>query len=474
MKNSIMEKFFISYISFAILGFIVITYWSTNMTYDQMVTQKADELYAYDTVLSDNLCENINTSLREIEDFTPYVSDLNNVLDCNVCILSNDFELLYSSDGSTLTSNPSKSIVITSFNPKDYSQSHYKVSNFYNIFKTDMLNVVRSVNKNGNVVGYVMTHMPTLMLKQSSYNITQIFYITYAMILLLSMLIFFNFVWFIYLPLKDIRLAAMEYAKGNFGRPDLKIYSNDEMGDISSSLNYMTNQLQNSREYQTKFISNISHDFRSPLTSIKGYVGAIMDGTIAPEDQNKYLSIVLSEANRLEKLTNGLRDLGSWGNKGSELFLENFDMSNIVLTTIETLEGVANKKNIHLEFISDSKNTVVNADKGKIQQVLYNLIDNAVKFSFANSEIIIKLYDNRGKLYCSVKDSGIGISRNNIDKIWQRFYKADSSRGMDKTGSGIGLSIVREIIRAHGENIDVISTEGVGTTFIFSLPRKKI
>ena len=113
------------------------------------------------------------------------------------------------------------------------------------------------------------------------------------------------------------------------------------------------------------------------------------------------------------------------------------------------------------------------ADRGKIEQVLYNLLDNAIKFSNVGSKIIIKLYNKGDKVYCSVKDFGLGIPSSSLDKIWQRFYKTDLSRGRDKTGSGIGLAIVKEIILAHNENIDVISTEGVGTEFVFSIKRVK-
>ena len=113
------------------------------------------------------------------------------------------------------------------------------------------------------------------------------------------------------------------------------------------------------------------------------------------------------------------------------------------------------------------------ADKGKIEQVLYNLLDNAIKFSTPSSKIVIRLYNKGDKQYCSVKDFGMGIPSGSIDKIWQRFYKTDLSRGRDKTGSGIGLSIVKEIMRAHNENIDVISTEGVGTEFVFSIKHAK-
>ena len=337
-----------------------------------------------------------------------------------------------------------------------------------------MLHVVHPIKSgSSSPYGYMLVHVSTASIKSSSYTITKIFYLTYFIILLLSLIIFFNFVWFIYAPLKDIRTAAMQYAQGNFDFEPIKIYSDDEIGDVATSLNYMASQLRDSNEYQQKFISNISHDFRSPLTSIKGYIEAIMDGTIPPEMQNKYLGIVLSEANRLEHLTNGLRDLNVWSNKGPELILEDFDVLELIHSSIETLEGMSSKKNIKLTIVNEAKKTTVNADKGKIEQVIYNLIDNAIKFSFNDSEIIIRLYNNRSKLFCVVKDNGIGISHDNINKIWQRFYKTDSSRGMDKTGSGIGLSIVKEIISAHNETIDVISTEGVGTEFIFSLSLAK-
>ena len=341
------------------------------------------------------------------------------------------------------------------------------------MYKTDTLSVVQAIRKNNTVFGYVVVHMPTSIIKQSSYDVTHVFYLTYAIILALSLIIFFNFMWFIYLPLKQIRLAAMEYAQGNFSYDGLMVSNDDEIGDVASSLKYMSKQLNNSREYQKTFISNISHDFRSPLTSIKGYIEAMMDGTIPPEDHKKYLSIVLSEANRLEKLTTGLRELNSWNTTGPELFLEEFNMESVIASTVETFQGSCEKKNIELIIQFPPKHYNVYADKGKIEQVLYNLLDNAIKFSNPSSKIVIRLYNKGDKQYCSVKDFGMGIPSGSIDKIWQRFYKTDLSRGRDKTGSGIGLSIVKEIMRAHNENIDVISTEGVGTEFVFSIKHAK-
>lgn len=473
MKNSILTKFFIGYFSFAILGFVLITYWSTNLIYNQLLRDHVNNLYKYTSVVAEDISDATFSNISDIPHPEHLFSDFNNVLDCDLLILDSEKKAVYSTSDTKALSDDSSNIVIEDFNPKEYTKEHYKINRFYNIFKTDTLSVVHYIEKDDVTLGYVVAHMPTSIIKNSSYDVTFVFYVTYAIILALSLIIFFNFMWVIYMPLKQIRLAAMEYAQGNFEYDGLKVSNDDEIGDVASSLKYMSKQLDNSRTYQKEFISNISHDFRSPLTSIKGYIEAIMDGTIPPEDQNKYLSIVLSEANRLEKLTTGLRELNSWNSIGPELIFEDFNMESVISSTVETFQGSCEKKHIELVIQFPSKHFNVNADKGKIEQVLYNLLDNAIKFSNPSSKIIIRLYNKGDKQYCSVKDFGMGIPSDSIDKIWQRFYKTDISRGRDKTGSGIGLAIVKEIIMAHNETIDVISTVGVGTEFVFSIKKSK-
>lgn len=473
MRSSILTKFFIGYFSFAILGFILISYWSTNLIYNDLLSDNVNVLYKYASIVAKNTEDIASNSLTNIENPEKFFSDFNNVIECDMLILDSSKRLIYSTGNTSMLNDDSSNIIIDDFNPNDYKDHHYKINKFYNIFKTDTVSVVHNITNDNTTLGYVITHMPTHIIKKKSYDVTFIFYVTYAIILALSLIIFFNFIWFIYLPLKQIRLAAMEYAKGNFEYTGLHVNNDDEIGDVASSLKYMSTQLNNSREYQKKFISNISHDFRSPLTSIKGYLEAMMDGTIPPEEHNKYLSIVLSEANRLEKLTTGLRELNNWSSTGPELFFEDFDMESVISSTVETFQGVCEKKHLELVLQFPSKHYTVNADKGKIEQVLYNLLDNAIKFSNPSSKIVIRLYNRGEKQYCSVKDFGMGIPADSIDKIWQRFYKTDLSRGRDKTGSGIGLAIVKEIINAHNESIDVISTEGVGTEFIFSIKRSK-
>ena len=186
--------------------------------------------------------------------------------------------------------------------------------------------------------------------------------------------------------------------------------------------------------------------------------------------QEKYLNIILFETERLNKLTQSLIDLNQFGHHGIHLDLTDFDINQIIRTTILTFEGTCQKKGISFDLVLTGQTLLVHGDMSKIQQVLYNLIDNATKFSNPNSDIKIETHIKNDKVFVSVKDSGVGIPSESLKKIWERFYKIDASRGKDKKGTGLGLSIVKEIIQAHEEHINVISTEGVGTEFIFTLP----
>ena len=298
-------------------------------------------------------------------------------------------------------------------------------------------------------------------------------YITLVMVMLLSLSFIALYFVQIHKPLNGIIKATKEYGKGNLAyKIDVK-NDIDEIGRLSASLNYMASKLDESDQFQQKFLSNISHDFRSPLTSIKGYLEAIADGTIPPEMAKKYIDIVLFETDRLTKLTSNILTLNELDPKTVRLELSVFDVNSIIKHTIETFEGTCKKKRIQFQLTFSAETCSVKANKSKIGQVIYNLVDNAIKFSHENSVIYISVREKGEKAYISVKDNGSGISKESLDKIWDRFYKSDASRGRDKKGSGLGLSITKEILQAHNETIDVVSTIGVGTEFIFTLALEK-
>ena len=233
--------------------------------------------------------------------------------------------------------------------------------------------------------------------------------------------------------------SAKRYAEGDF-EYNIPVTSQDEIGYLQGTLNYMSDEIAKGEERQRKFIANVSHDFRSPLTTIKGYLEAILDGTIPQELYPKYLNIVISETQRLNKLTEGMLTLNALGPDGY-LTKSNFDINHTIRDTAAAFEGAC--------------------------------VEKGITFDLTFSDTIQMVYADFGKVYVSVKDTGIGIPAKSQQRIWERFYKTDLSRGKDKRGVGLGLAIVREIIQAHGENIDLISTEGVGSEFIFSLPKVK-
>lgn len=238
---------------------------------------------------------------------------------------------------------------------------------------------------------------------------------------------------------------------------------------LSRQLNEMlAESVREQERTRDAFIANISHDIRSPLTSMRGFLTAIADGTVTTAQQPYYLGIILSETERLIKLSNDILDV----QKDHEILLHKsvFDMNELIRGTILGFSQRVLEKRLMVTSRFAHPVDRVEADEDKIRRVMYNLIDNAVKFTPEDGEIIIETTETRNKVTVSVSDNGRGMTPNEQKYIFDRFYKGDPSRGEDKMGSGLGLSIVKAFIRAHGEPISVQSTPGVGSAFTFTLP----
>ena len=330
--------------------------------------------------------------------------------------------------------------------------------------------VILPMEQSAYLNGYLVLAQPDQFINNRAIYYTNILTTFFYLIMVIVGFVFLLIYVFNVRPLRKLRKGASQFSI-NHENPPILIKSQDEYGELAKTLNVIGAELSKFDEYQRKFISNISHDFRSPLTSIKGYVEAMTDGTIPPELHEKYLKIILFEAERLTDLTQDLLTLNEFDTNHLLLNREVFDIHEMIKHVAASFEGVCTQKKISIELVFATKHLNVNADKRKIQQVLYNLLDNAIKFSDPDSIVTIETTDRGEKVYTSVKDNGMGIPRSALGKIWERFYKSDLSRGKDKKGTGLGLAIVKEAIQAHGENITVVSTEGVGTEFSFSLPK---
>ena len=465
MRKTLYLKFILAYVIFGIFSFIMVTTFVPSMTMEHLTREKAESLYAEATRIANTYANGLYTSETDLETVKTQLDSLAIYLESVIRIINPSGRLVLDTESPI---NVEEVVMIEEFDPTVTSGSYYMVDNFFGSFEGNMLNVISPITTNYKVKGYVTIHCEITDIQESCNSLLNISYITLVILLLLSLIILIFFTEIVYIPLRKITYATEQYAEGNM-HYEFQVESDDEIGYLAACLNYMASQIAGAEDDQKKFVANVSHDFRSPLTSIRGYLEAMIDGTIPPEMHEKYLNIVLNETDRLTKLTNSLLMLNNLNTKGMLLDKTDFDINKVIRNTAASFEGTCRKKTIAIELVLTGQEMLVNGDVGKIQQVLYNLIDNAIKFSHHDSVIKIETSLKKNKLFVSVKDTGIGIPKDDLKMIWDRFYKSDLSRGKDKKGTGLGLSIVKEIINCHGEHINVISTEGVGSEFIFSI-----
>lgn len=465
MRKTLYLKFLLAYIIFGVFSFIITSIFVPNMTRQQLVREKAESLYAEAALIADTYATGLYTSETDLETVKGQLDMLSVYLDATIRIINPSGRLVLDTNTPL---NVEEAVIIDNFDPTVTSGSYYTVGNFFGSFQSDMLSVFSPITSSYKVKGYVVIHYDMADIETACNSHLNISYITLVILILLSVIILIFFTEIVYKPLRKITYATEQYASGNM-HYEFQMESEDEIGYLAACLNYMASQIASAEDDQKKFVANVSHDFRSPLTSIRGYLEAMLDGTIPPEMHEKYLGIVLNETERLTKLTNSLLTLNNLNTRGIMLDRTDFEINRVIRNTAASFEGTCKKKTMAIELVLTGDEMYVNADMGKLQQVLYNLIDNAIKFSHHNSVIRVETSLKKNKLFVSVKDTGIGIPKDDLKLIWDRFYKSDLSRGKDKKGTGLGLSIVKEIITAHGEHINVISTEGVGTEFIFSL-----
>ncbi len=470
MKRTLYLKFLLGYLIFGIFGFILVSTLTNYGLHNQVKTSQAQTLYTECTKIASHYAANYYNGSMELSELHIHLETVSNYMNTQIEVIDTSGRIIIDSNDAEAFQNEK---IIEGFNINDFGSKYYITSQFYGRYDEDYLTVFAPITSNYKVRGYVLIHKPMADLNAHTYHLLNVAYITLLLIFLLAFIILLLFSLFIYRPIRKITSVADAYINGDFSQK-IDIHTQDEIGHLAAAFDYMANELNTLEDDQRKFVSNVSHDFRSPLTSIKGYVEAILDGTIPYEMQDKYLNIILFETERLNKLTSSILELNKFGSHGKTiLYMNNFDINYIIRMIALTFEGICSEKHISIELILSGQNLYVTADMAKIQQVIYNLIDNAIKFSHPDSSITVETTEKNEKVFVSVKDTGIGIPKESLKKIWERFYKTDVSRGKDKRGTGLGLSIVKEIIQAHDENINVISTEGVGTEFIFTLSLSK-
>ncbi|MBQ1311717.1 MAG: HAMP domain-containing histidine kinase [Blautia sp.] len=471
MKNAVWAKIVFFTI---VLGLTGILFFSASGMYliEGKLTDTIGEQYYRETVriaksssLSEESVEDTSEAFRLASEFASEFQQ------CMIWHTDRDGRLIEPS-GDSVPGFRSEYVLLL-YQELQEEEVHFQVSNFYDCFEEDWINIVTPVLSGEAVSGYIVVHYPMERIYRYRDSFHSIMLLLLNLCYCLGLVPLFLYRGQICTPLQNVIDGVARYSTGDYSSR-IPAGQDRNIGYLGSSLNYLADQLDRTGKYQRQLISNVSHDFRSPLTSIKGYVSAMLDGTIAPDDREKYLQIILHETERLEKLTQNLQALEALEVDKKMLHYSVFDIKEILYAVQEFFSGPCRQKQLQVSLRLPPSPLMVSADREKIQQVVYNLMDNAIKFSPPFSMIFMEAYEQNERVFVTVKDQGIGIPASSIGKIWNRFYKEDNSRGKDQMGSGLGLSIVKEIIAAHDEHINVISTEGIGTEFIFTLKKAAV
>lgn len=349
---------------------------------------------------------------------------------------------------------------------------YYAISTLEGLFDSSHYNAAVPVRIEGDVVlGYVVASAPANALGQTLRNNLSIYLYSVLGALAFSLI----FVWLLtdrfVRPLREMAAAARSFARGDFS-PRVKVKGKDEVAQLGEALNGMATSLSSVETMRRSFIANVSHELKTPMTTIAGFIDGMLDGTIPQEKQAQYMKIVSDEVKRLSRLVRAMLDLSRIDSGEVKMTTVNMELTEMMCTALVASEQRIEQKHLTVTGMEECEPQEISGDYDLMNQVLHNLLDNAIKFTDEGGNIHIRLYRESGRVYVSIRNTGAGIPADEMPRIFERFYKSDRSRSMDKNGVGLGLYIVHTVVRLHGGEIAVRSVEGEYTEFCFWIPEK--
>jgi signal transduction histidine kinase len=272
-------------------------------------------------------------------------------------------------------------------------------------------------------------------------------------------------------PIRELANAARCYSAGDFSYKVPELNTNDELSLLITKFNAMATSLSQLDNSRRSFVANVSHEFKTPMTTIGGFINGILDGTIPPEKQEYYLKIVSSEINRLSKMVTTMLNISKIETGNVDMNIEQFDISQKLVTIFLGFEQLISEKNIEVSGFEDLVPTFIHGDSAMIDQAIYNLADNAVKFTNNGGKITVHTACDNKNIYFAITNTGKGIPEKDLEKVFQRFYKVDQSRSTDVKSTGLGLYLLKSIIDLHNGTITVESEVDKFTRFTVKIPK---
>ncbi|MCI1944601.1 sensor histidine kinase [Clostridium luticellarii] len=470
MKKGLFSKLMAAFIAIIIVSFVMtaafLSYWFEGYYFKQRESEllKESQFIKYKAIqyLDGNLTKD------DINDTLTYIG---NYLSADIWLVDN-YGYVYSvskSEHKKLIAT-SKQIVTSDLKELRENETVDKIENYSEIFTDPVHTFEVPIFSDKVFKGAIMMHTSINELKEPLKWVYKIIWASAVFaIVICCIVIYYLSQKIIIRPLERINYAADKISRGEVEKR-VEIRSNDEIGELAKSFNSMADSLQKVEKNRREFISNVSHEIRSPITSIKGFIGGMIDGVIPLEKQNYYLTVTYSEIQRLTRLVNDLLDLSTIESGQLKLNIEKVDINEIIRLCVIKFETRINEKKLKVDVHLEDDKLYVAADKDRITQVVTNLVDNAVKYVNENGNIKIFTKIKGEKVFTSIYNDGSSISQSDMKYIWDRFYKMDKSR-TSKISTGLGLPIVRSILTQLGEDIWAENKKPDGIMFTFTLKR---
>jgi len=318
------------------------------------------------------------------------------------------------------------------------------------------------------IVGAVFTAASASDMNEFMRSLLEMFFISAVVILIIAFILLYFITASLVKPLHEMLAATQSFSQGDFSIR-VPIAGYDEIGKLAMAFNNMASTLATTENSRRSFVANVSHELKTPMTTISGFVDGILDGTVPEEKRIQYLGIVSAEVKRLSRLVRSMLDSARIEAGELQLHPVIFDLSEIVRQAVFTFEQVIIDKRAEIEGLEEDK-IMVFADRDLIHQVVYNLVENAVKFVNEDGKLLFRYYNDGKMVYMAVRNTGQGIEKQEMPQLFERFYKSDKSRSLNKQGVGLGLHITRTILNYHKGEIFVRSVPGEYAEFECSIP----
>jgi signal transduction histidine kinase len=480
MFKSIFAKYITVFMLIILISFVALIAIITSTVNGYSVNSRTDQMESAAHSVSSYLEDKLKRS--ELTDFSAFVvlneSDITSVLrvvtanaaDISVLITDisgniinyTDSEVSHINTGASIP----KAVMDELINGVEISELNYLEGVFED---SHMIFAVPVINSNNYVCGTVFVCSASVSLDDLLGSMVRTILVASLWIMLAALIAVYFITEKVISPLKDMSNAAKSFAAGKFD-VRVPVRGSDEVAQLAVAFNNMAESLDNLETMRNTFTANVSHDLRTPMTTIAGFIDGILAGAIPPDKHEYYLGIIATEVRRLSRLVTSLLDISRMQAGDRKFTMVPFDICEMARQIIISFEQKIDAKHLEVEFECERDNITVSADRDAIYQILYNICDNAVKFSREGGLLRLSLVKHKEKrILVSVYNEGQGIPAEDIPYIFERFYKSDKSRGLDKSGVGLGMFISKTIIKAHNQEIWVKSEYGKDCEFCFTL-----